>query len=218
MKITSIEPQKKRPGRLNIYADGEFLIGVASETLIRFALRRGDDITPSTVAALAREEELLGARAAALRLLGVRPRSVREIRDALREKEFADDIAAETIASLGASGLLDDAAFARAYCRNVLALRPSGGMLLKKKLLLLGVDRETAEGAIADVLGGVDQVAVAARAAGKFLSRKRRSAGSDPRLRQQVAAFLMRRGYAWDVVEEALRRAMKGENAGREPL
>lgn len=211
MKITKIEPQKKRPGRMNIYADGEFLVGVAADTLIRFAIRKGDEITPDTVRAIERAEELLGAKTAALRLLGVRPRTVREIRDALREKEFSDEIAAETIAALRASALLDDAAFARAYVRNALALRPSGTVLLKRKLLLLGVDRAVADEALGEILGQVDQADEAARAAGKFLSRKPRSPATESRLRQQLIQFLMRRGYTWDIVQEASRRAMKGD-------
>jgi len=213
MKITRIEPQKKHAGRMNVYADGEFLVGVAADTLLRFGLRKGDEISPATLQAIARAEELLGARSAALRLLGVRPRTVREIRDALREKEFPDDIGAETIAALSAAGLLDDAAFARAYVRNALALRPSGSILLKRKLLLLGVDRAVADEAVGEILGGADQAAGAAQAAEKFLARKRRSAADDARVRQLLVQFLMRRGYTWDIAREATRRAMKG-NAG----
>jgi len=218
MKITSIEPQKKRRGRMNLYADGEFLVGVAADTLIRFGLRKGDEITPATLGAIERAEELLGAKTAAMRLLGVRPRTVREIRDALREKEFADDVAAETISALSASGLLDDAAFARAYIRNTLALRPAGSIFLKRKLLQLGVDRAVADEAVGEVLGGIDQADAAARAAEKFLARKRRRPAGERRLAGQLVEFLLRRGYAWEIAREASRRAMKGEFGEGEDL
>ena len=49
MKITRIETQKKRPGRKSIFADGEFLIGIASDTLVRFGLRTGDEIDERTL-------------------------------------------------------------------------------------------------------------------------------------------------------------------------
>jgi len=218
MKITKIEPQKKRAARLNIYADGEFLIGVAADTLLRFGLRTGDDISPATVRALERAEELFGARGAALRLLAVRQRTVREIRDALREKEFADDIAAEIIASLSEARLLDDAAFARAYIRNALALRPAGVVLLRRKLLLLGVDRNVADEALKETLQTVSQPEAAAGAARKFLARKRRAHGADARLREQLVQFLMRRGYTWEVVEEAVRSVLKGTSGDGEQL
>ena len=203
---------------MNLYADGEFLLGVAADTLIRFGLRKGDEITPATVRAIERAEELLGAKTAAMRLLGVRPRTVREIRDALREKEFADDVAAETISALSASGLLDDAAFARAYIRNTLALRPAGRILLKRKLLLLGVDRALADEAVGEILRGIDQAEAAKRAAEKFLARKRRRPAEERRLAGQLVEFLLRRGYPWEIAREASRRAMKGEFSEGEDL
>ncbi len=143
MRITSIEPQKKNPTRRNIFADGDFVAGVSAETLLRFGLRVGDEIAPPLIAAIEKAEELVGAKGVALRFLTVRPRTEREIRDKLREKEFGDEEIAQTIASLKASGLLDDAAFARMYIRDALAGRGAGKILLKKKLLLLGVEKNT---------------------------------------------------------------------------
>lgn len=218
MKITKIEPQKRRPGRKSIYADGEFAIGVAADTLIRFGLRTGDEITPATLRALAHAEELLAARTAALRYLAVRPRTVREIRDALRLKEFPEDVAAETIASLEDARLLDDAAFARSYIRNALSLKPTGRALLKRKLLLLGVDRVLAEEALEEILEGVSQDDEAARAASSFVARKSARGKPDPRLREQLTGYLLRRGYTWAIVERAVKSALKGDRREGEDL
>jgi SOS response regulatory protein OraA/RecX len=33
----------------------------------------------------------------------------------------------------------------------------------------------------------------------------------DAKLRQQLTAFLMRRGYTWDIVEGTVKDALKGE-------
>jgi regulatory protein len=210
MKITKIEPQKKRPGRKSIFADGVFCIGVASDTLIRFGLRTGDEITPAMLGDLERAEELLAARTSALRSIAVRARTEREIRDALWEKEFSDEVAAETIASLKDSRLLDDAAFARSYIRNALVLKPTGRVLLKRKLLLLGVAKSMADEALDEVLGGVNQDDEAARAASAFVARKGALRKGEVKLRQQLTAYLIRRGYTWDVVREAVKHALKG--------
>jgi regulatory protein len=211
MKITKIETQKRRPGRKSIYADGAFAIGVAADTLIRFGLRTGDEISPATLRALEHAEELLAARTAALRYLAVRQRTVREIRDALRQKEFSDTVAAETIASLVDARLLDDALFARSYVRNALTLKPAGRVLLKRKLLLLGVDRGEAEDALDEVFEGVSQEDEAVRAASSFVARKSSRPGRDARLRQQLTGYLLRRGYIWAIVERAVKIALKGD-------
>ncbi len=218
MKITRIEPQKKRPGRRSIFADGEFLIGVATDTLIRFGLRTGDEISSTLLGEIEHAEEILGAKAAALRSLAVRPRTEREIRDTLRDKEFSDQVAAETIAALKDSRLLDDAGFARSYIRNALTLRPAGRMLLKRKLLLLGIAKELADEALDEILGGINQEEEAAKAASAFVAKKPRARREEGKLRQQLTAYLLRRGYTWDVVQQVVRTALKGERSEGEDL
>jgi regulatory protein len=227
MKITRIENQKKRPGRKSIFADGVFLIGVGTDTLIRFGLRTGDEITPGTLRSIERAEELLAAKTAALRYLAVRPRTVREIRNALREKEFSDAVAAETIAALTEARLLDDHIFARSFIRNAITLKPTGRVLLKRKLLLLGIDRALADEALDEILEGVSQEEEAGRAASAFVAKKSGRRGvrlkepnpeGDAKLRQQLTAFLIRRGYTWDIVDQAVKRALKGDRGEGEDL
>ena len=211
MKITRIEHQKKRPGRMSIFADGAFLIGVGTDTLMRFGLRTGDEITPGILTSIEHAEELLAARTAALRSLAVRPRTEREIRDTLREKEFSDRAAAETIGALKGARLLDDAAFARSFIRSALALKPTGRVLLRRKLLLLGVEKSLADEALDEILAGVSQEDEADRAASAFVRRKSATMNrGDAKLRQQLTAFLMRRGYTWDIVEWTVKKALKG--------
>jgi regulatory protein len=218
MIITRIEPQKKRPGRKNIYADGEFVAGVSDETLLAFGLRTGDEITPERIKLLERAEELFGAKSAALRFLAVRPRSEREVRDRLREKEFGDEEIQKTVEDLTSAGLLDDDAFARAYIRNALALRPVGRVALMRKLLLLGVAKEKAVAALEETLAGTDQEADAARAAAGFLKRSASlSRREDPRkTRARLTAFLLRRGYTWEIVRPVVQKAVAGGGADDE--
>ena len=218
MKITRIEPQKKRRGRKNIYADGEFVAGVSDETLLAFGLRTGDEITPERIKLLERAEEILGAKTAALRLLAVRPRSEKEIRDRLREKEFGDGEIQKTIDHLVSTGLLDDEAFARTYIRNALAIRPLGRIALMRKLLALGVAKETVVGALDETLSGANQEADADRAAAGFMKRfAALSRREDPRkTRARLTSFLLRRGYTWEIVRPAVNKALAGEGADDE--
>lgn len=206
MRITRIERQKKRPDRVNIYADGEFLTGVSKETLLRAALRVGDEISDTLVKTLQEEESLFAARNSALRLLSARPRAERELRDRLREKEFSETHIGRVVDDLKRAELVNDAAFARTYIRNALTIRPVGEARIRQKLLLLGVDRVTLDDAVRETLGHVDMVAVAREIARKFL-RRTRSTGkdSDPRkTRQRLTAHLSRRGYSWNTISAVL--------------
>lgn len=208
MLITKIEDQKRHRDRKNIYADGEFLIGLSEETLIRAAIRVGDEISQERLKALQRTEELVNAKRVALRFLGHRPRTVREVRDKLRAKEFSDDDIAATIDELTRSNLLDDAEFARMYIRNALALHAVGQLLLKRKLLLLGVDKATVDDALHETFEHDNAENAALAAARKYLQKSSTSRKSvDQRVtRRHVAAFLGRRGYSWNVIQPILKK------------
>jgi len=218
LRITRIEPQKRRPGRHNIYVDDRFFLGVSAETLLRLSLRAGDDLSPRQRETLRRTEELFSARQTALRYLSTRPRTEREIRDKLREKEFGDDEIVSTINDLKSTGLINDAEFARMYVRDKTAHRPIGRVLLMRRLLLLGISKEVAGEAIAEVQKAGNQEEAAMAAAQQFLARSRRtSRRDDPRkVRQRLAAFLTRRGYPWDVVQPVLKKAIATGSASDE--
>jgi regulatory protein len=211
VRITKIENQKRHPGRKNIYVDGEFLAGVSGETLLRLALRTGDELGAEQIRVLKKTEELVSARNVALRYLATRPRSVREVRDKLRDREFADAEIGRVIEELKGSGLLDDEEFARIYIRNALALRPSGELLLRRKLLFLGVDKQTVERAISDTIRTGDREEQASRAAETFLKRsaKARRGESPEKMRQRLSAYLARRGFSWDVIEGILKKTSR---------
>lgn len=212
MRITKIEGQKNNPSRKNIYVDGEFAVGISAETLLRFGLRTGDEIDESRLKALQAAEELQSAKQAALRLLARRPRSEREIRDKLREKEFGDEEIRQAIASLRSSGILDDEAFARTFIRDQLTIRPKGPVALKQKLLLLGIKKEIIDAALEDAFRESSQEEIALEAARKFL---RRTAHGDLRsTRQKLSAFLSRRGFSWEVIAGVMSKVLTSTDEG----
>lgn len=208
MRITRIETQQKRRDRVNLYADGEFAVGISKETLLRAALRVGDELTPDQLHALRSDEDAFQTRAAALRLLARRPRSERELRDRLREKEHADADIARVLADLRAAGLVNDAAFARTFIRNALTLRPLGEIQLRQKLLVFGIERSVVDDAIREELGAVDVDDIALGLVQKYLARTAgRGPSDDPQKRRRLAsAMLARRGYSWAVIARVLKR------------
>jgi regulatory protein len=214
VRITKIENQKRRPGRKNIYVDGEFLAGVSGETLLRLALRAGDELGAEQIKVLKKTEELVSARNVALRYLATRPRTVREVRDKLRDREFSDAEIARVIEELKHSGLLDDEEFARLYIRNALTLKPSGELLLRRRLLLLGVEKQIVERALCDTIRTGDRVEQASRAAETFLKRSAKARGgeSPEKMRQRLSTYLARRGFSWDAIEEILKKTSRTAN------
>jgi regulatory protein len=146
---------------------------------------------------------------AALRLLDYRARTETEMRQRLTRKGFeAGDIDA-VLARLKTSGLIDDAAFARAWSDSRAASSPRSAFVIKRELRGKGVTRDTAEEAVACL----DDAEAAYRAA---VPRATRLAKLPPEeARRKLGDFLRRRGFSWGVAEETMNR-LKDEGIGFE--
>jgi regulatory protein len=214
VRITRIDLQKRRPDRRSIFADGAFLIGVHVETLLRSGLREGDLITSEQLSMLQAHESLLAARTAALQYLSARPRSEREVRDKLRDKEFPPGEIDQVIGDLSRAGLVNDQEFARTYIRNSMSVRPAGEAQLRRKLLLLGVARPIIDEALREIGAEVDFSGPALTLGRQFLARKKRTArDTDARkTKQQLIGFLSRRGYSWPTVSSVVKSLMSAQS------
>lgn len=197
--ITRIAPQRD-PGRVSIFLDGQFALGVGAQIAEERGLRVGQVLTAVEVAALRTDEELGRAVEKALAFLTVRPRSLREVRDRLKEKEVPPETIEAVIARLEGWGYIGDEGFARYWVENRSANQPRGKRLLRQELWRKGVERETVDQVLDEV--ELDEAGAALTLARKRLNQVR---GLDEQTqRRRLAAFLQRRGYDWPTVKGAL--------------
>jgi regulatory protein len=127
----------------------------------------------------------------AVRLLGLRPHSELELRQKLRRKGCGTAAIDDALARARRLGYLDDASFARALVAH--RSRTRGPAVVAAELAAKGINRGLAR----DALGVVDH-ASQVEAARRLASR---SSHAD---REVVAARLLRRGFATNVIREAL--------------
>ena len=152
------------------------------------------------------------AREICLRLLAVRPRTRAELATALRRRGIPEDTVTEVLDRYGEVGMIDDAAFARAWVTSRhhgrgLARRALAGELRRK-----GVDADT----VREAVGELDEETELATARA-LVDRRLRTmpAGSDPEtVLRRLVGMLARKGYppgvAFRVVKDAL-----AEHGGR---
>jgi regulatory protein len=203
MKITAIEPQKHHPERVNVHVDGTFRLALAQEIVLRASLRAGDSITEQRIQELEGEDHRWKAREASLNLLSYRPRTARELERRLRRKEFPEGVAESTVEELVDKGLVDDSAFAESFVRDRVRLRPRGRRRLVQELRAKGVDAETAEAAVGEVMETeeVSELELAREAVARWARRP----GEDPqRARRRLYGFLARRGFGGETVRQIL--------------
>ena len=138
------------------------------------------------------------ARTAALRALAVRPRSVTDLSRRLLRR-FDEETVQQVVRKLQEQGLLDDAAFAAAWRYSREQFRPRSSSIVRRELLVQGVDRSVASAAVA----GMDDEEAARQVARKYA--RRLSGPDEKRSIQRMYAFLARRGFASDVVQRTIR-------------
>ncbi len=205
--ITALRAQANHSQRVNVFLDDEFAIGVSLNTLAREGLAVGQQIDAETWARLESTEHADRATQAALRLIDIRPRSIAELRERLRRKEFPAAAIDAAIARLSDLGLLDDAAFSRLWVENRRSFRPRGSLALRDELRRKGIPRDLIDAALADV-GEAEDAAEqeAERARGLARSALRRYADSADRFsfQRRLGAYLQRRGFTFATIRPIL--------------
>jgi regulatory protein len=87
----------------------------------------------------------------ALRILGIRAHSAKQLQSKLKRKGFDPEVVAATMQRLLADGLLDENSFAEQFVRSKLR-RKNGSLKITRELEATGVSREVTRQALARVL------------------------------------------------------------------
>lgn len=207
--ITALKAQKKNPERVNVYLDGRYAFSLAAIEAAR--LRRGQVLSDEDIEGLKERDSFEKAHDRALRFLSYRPRSEAEVRRYLQGKAVSPAIEEEVIERLTRAKLLDDLAFARYWVENRESFKPRGLRMLRYELYQKGLSEDT----IAQALTDLDEEESACQVA---LQRGRRLAHLDQvSFHKKLGAYLLRRGFPYEVVNLAVERAWQelraeGEN------
>ncbi|MDD5712352.1 MAG: regulatory protein RecX, partial [Smithellaceae bacterium] len=148
------------------------------------------------------------ATQAAYRLLLIRSRSVKELRERLLRKGFAEDTVLQAIEKLRRQGYLDDRAFARSQARR-LAAKFEGNLRIELELKEHGLDRDEIAAALAEARSDLTE----AQAVERLIRRKMKAEfGKDEK--RKLVQSLMRKGFPAGLIFEVLDRVRKGDVHG----
>tara|TARA_B100000035_G_C21015452_1_gene561573 strand:- start:114 stop:761 length:648 start_codon:yes stop_codon:yes gene_type:complete len=198
-EITAIKVNVKNRKRRSIFIDGEFALSVSEGVLFQNHLKVGGTISPEAVTSLKSEEETHQILQAAYRLLSYRPRSVKEMRDRLLEKEWSKDQVTSVIAKLESDGYLNDLDFARMFARDRVKSKYLGPAGLRNELFRKGIDQEL----IALIVDEIYTEHPPAKII-EALMRKRGiepESEIDPKEKKRFINQLKRKGFSWGEME-----------------
>lgn len=196
-KVTLLERQKKNQERVNIYLDDEFAFGL--NIMDALQLKKGQELDEATIAELKNKDAIVKAIDVAVNLLSYRPRSTHEIRQKLRKKNYDEFVIETAIERMLDRKYLDDLAFARFWIESRNRSKPRGKRAISYELRNKGV----ADSIIRDLIDEmIDEESGAYEAAQKRVRRMRGK--TEYEFKQKVGAFLQRRGFNYESVNQAL--------------
>ncbi|GAA4626024.1 hypothetical protein GCM10023196_032550 [Actinoallomurus vinaceus] len=150
------------------------------------------------------------AREICLRQLSFAPKTRAQLADALRRKGVPDDVAERVLSRYSEVGLIDDAAFARAWVESRHAGRGLARRALAAELRQRGVADETVSEAMEE-LGPEQEEAAARELVARRLPGTR---GLDPVKRtRRLMGMLARKGYSGGLAYRVVREALEAEGA-----
>jgi regulatory protein len=200
--ITSIERLKDKQ-RYNIYIDEQFAFGVHEDVLIRHRLHKGQTIDAAAIQAIVEEEERQQAYVYALKWLGAKVRTTREILERLRNRGFTEEAAQEAVRRLERQRYVDDADFAKHWTLERANAQKKGKRLIARELQAKGI----ADSHIREALKQLDEADEWETV--MELAKKKWRNVSDPeeevKQMQRVYAFLIRRGFPPQLAGRAIR-------------
>ena len=197
--ITDIQRQKKSAQRYSVYLDSSYGFALSDLELSTSGLRVGQELSAQEVEHYRQAATFAKGYAMALRLLGIRPRSVREMRDYLVRKGYAPEEALAVVEQLQGAGLLNDAQFAASWVASRQALRPRSRRMLEQELSAKGLTKDDIGAALgeldaADELGSLVRLAQKKRRLPQYHEAER------------LIGYLGRQGYSYDLIKKALER------------
>jgi len=146
----------------------------------------------------------------AVNLLTFKPRSIKELRMRLLEKDWTNAaIVGDVIKTLEAYGYLNDAQFAKDFAASKLRQKPVGKHVLRQKLIQKKLDKETIDQAIEKTFENTSEEEIIKLAIEKRLRLKGKPATREDA--KKFYDFLLRQGFSYDLVRDKMREIAKIE-------
>ncbi len=203
LTITSIQPQKRNKDRFSLFNEDRFLIGVSTQTLTDYSLKKGDSCTPELYRKLKNAEGIHSIREACLRYLSRRDHASFELKQKLRKKEFESANIDMVIEEFSDKGWIDDTKFARSFASEKAELNRWGPKKIRAYLYKKGLDKKSIEAGLEYAFENLQPQKICVDLALK--KKKRFAREKDPYKREQkIYRFLAGRGFHSDDIQKAL--------------
>lgn len=210
MKITKLESQKKNRNRLNMHVDGEFLMGLSTDAVVKFSLYKDLEIEQKIIDALLEYDTYTRLRDRVLNYINKGIKTEKRIREYFRgvaykkkgiwfAEEYLETVYGyedEIVEKLKGLGFIDDSRYASLFAESRVFNKPRSKWMIASELKQKGVDGDVAKIAV-DKYDNIDILKT-------LYAKKYKNKPLDTQDRK-VVDFLRRKGFNWDQIKQFAR-------------
>ena len=201
MVVTKIEQQKRDESKYNVFIEDKFVFSLIMQDVLFFKLKENCEISEETYTYIKDMVVYVKAQDKALKYLGYKKRTEKEIIKKLRKYEYDEEIIDKVLEFLRKYDYVNDCEYAESYIRQVNRLNPKGAMGIRHKLKEFGVSDENIEKALLnEEFEELDEVI-------KVLEKKIGDKRSlNLRENKKIQEFLLRRGFSYGIIKDAFKK------------
>ncbi|ODS50046.1 MAG: regulatory protein [Halanaerobium sp. 4-GBenrich] len=142
------------------------------------------------------KEKFSQARNKAFKLLSYRERTIKEIEDRLRKKDFEEEIIKAVVDFLLEKDYLNEERFAEMWIRSRKKHHPRGRKLIYKELKNKGLNQRIINNALNQYLSNQEELEMAEYLKDKWLRRRTEEDSSSYKLKN----YLANKGFSYDLI------------------
>ena len=197
-KITSITAQK-RPGRFNVFIDGNYAFSVSEDVLVKFRLSKGKELDAADLEEILKADNLSNALNKARDYLGYSLRTEKETRQKLAKEGLEVDIIESVIRKLTEMKLLNDSEYAKSYVRTMAKTTDKGPRVIANSLREKGISPYDTEDALLEYPAEM-QMENALKLAKKTVAKSKKKSFNE--CNQKITQTLLNRGYSSELASQ----------------
>ncbi|MDC4241070.1 recombination regulator RecX [Clostridium tertium] len=201
--ITKIEVQKRNKERVNIYIDNEYSFSLSTELVYKEGLKTNENIDLEKIKSIAKEDDYIKCKNAALKIVEKSYKSEKELKDKLLLKGYDNLTIDKTLNFLKEYNFLSDTNYVKMYVKDKSRLQ--GKKKIKYDLTKKGINDNLIEEEISNIDEDEEREVAYNMALKKYNVLSKRESDKY-KLSQKIYRFLLSKGYDYDIVSYAVKR------------
>ncbi|MBS5306333.1 recombination regulator RecX [Clostridium tertium] len=201
--ITKIEVQKRNKERVNIYIDNEYSFSLSTELVYKEGLKTNENIDLEKIKSIAKEDDYIKCKNAALKIVEKSYKSEKELKDKLLLKGYDNLTIDKTLNFLKEYNFLSDTNYVKMYVKDKSRLQ--GKKKIKYDLIKKGINDKLIEEEISNIDEDEEREVAYNMALKKYNVLSKRESDKY-KLSQKIYRFLLSKGYDYDIVSYAVKR------------